>query len=399
LWALTFLLTFAVSAQAQRRTLGTSINLTGGVGNSLNGFGTGVGTGVGITQAPTQRFLPSYGAFPTITFSATGEHSLVDLLYSYGFNRFEKDNLQSHAGTFFLSKTLDPRWQTTLSDSFVSSTNASEFNALRNVPSLPATVFVFSPVTSQTTSRSNSASIAATDQYTDRSSLSFSLRHNFLNYGSADASLGSALLNQQGFAGDIAYHYKTGQYETWTLGYNASYFTFSQSGNAFSQTAQAGYANNIFRDFRLSITVGIAESSQGAAGSYTGLDSSVSLGKTINKNNTFQLSFTQTSGGSSGLGTLSSARQAGLSLNHAGRHMTEFVDVYAFDSRGILGNAFGQRGAAGTASLGLNLSKQWSAQVGGFYQAYDHTSSFAFTQKNVFVSLRYSNPNLWTGGR
>jgi len=380
-----------VSAQAQRRTLGTSINLTGGVGNAVNGFG--------ITQAPTQRFLPSYGAFPSITFSGTGEHSLVDLSYSYGFNRFEKDNSQSHAGTFGLSKTLNPRWETRLSDSFMSSTNASEFNALRNVPSLPATVFVFSPVTFQITSRSNSASFSAIDQYTDRSSLSFSLRHNFLNYGSADASLGSALLNQQAISGDIAYNYKAGQHETWTLGYNAAYFTFPQSGNAFSQTAQAGYANNIFRDFRLSITAGISESTQGTAGSSIGLDSSVSLGKTINKINTFQLRFTQTSGGSTGLGTLSSARQAGLSLNHTGRHMTEFVDVSAFDSHGILGNIYSQRGAAGTASLGLVLWKQWSAQIGGFYQAYDHTSTFAFTQKSVFVSLRYNNPNLWTGGR
>src|SRR5262249_6282840 len=156
------------------------------------------------------------------------------------------------------------------------------------------------------------------------------------------------------------------------LGYNAAYFTFSQLQNGFSQSALAGYSTNVFRDFTLSMTAGVSESSAGTAGSTAGLTSSASFGRTIN-NNSFLLHFTQTSGGSTGLGSFSNARQAGLSLNHTGRHMTEFMDVSAFDSHGILGNTLSQRGVSGTASLGLVLSKQWSAQLGGFYQAYDHT--------------------------
>jgi len=392
LWTLIFVLTFAVSAQAQRRTLGTSINLTGGVGNTLNGFAV-------PTQVPNQRFLPSYGAFPSITLTTQGEHSQLSLLYSYGFNRSGKDHEQSHSGSFGLSKTLNPRWQARLSDSFMSSTDAFAFNALRNVFSDPTTtIFVFSPVTSHITSRSNTASFSASDQYTDRSSLSFSLTHNILDYGSGNGSSGSALLNQQQIAGNIAYNYKSGLHETWTLAYNVGYFTFSQSGNGFSQSALAGYSTNVFRDFTLSITAGVSESSAGTAGSTAGLTSSASFGKTVNKNSSFLLHFTQTSGGSVGLGSFSNARQAGLSLNHTGRHVTEFMDVSAFDSHGILGNTFSQRGVSGTASLGLVLSKQWSAQLGGFYQAYDHTSTFAFTEKRVFASLRYNNPSLWTGG-
>jgi hypothetical protein len=394
LWALTFVLTFAVSAQAQRRySLGASINLTGGGTNTLNGFG--------LSPVPTQKFLAFYGGFPTITLTTGGEHSMLDASYSYGYERSGKDlNQQSHAGTFSLSKTLNPRWTTSLSDSFMSSTNAFAFNALRNVFSDPTTtIFEFSPVTSQITSRSNSASLTGSDQYTDRSSLSFSLSHHILDYGSANGSLGLALLNQQGITGNIGYNHKTGPHETWTLGYNATYSTFSQSENAFSQSAVAGYSNNIFRDFTLSMTVGISETSEGNAGSSTGLNSSASVGRTIGKNNSFQLHFTQTSGGASGLGTLSNMREAGVSLNHLGRHTSELVDVSAFDSHGILGNTLSQRAAMATASLGLVLSKQWSAQVGGTYQAYDHTSNFGFTQKSAFVSLRYTNPNLWTRPR
>lgn len=397
LWALTFVLTFVVSAQAQKRySVGTSINLTGGVTNTLNGISGTNGFAI-PTQAPSERFFPFYGAFPSITFNGKGEHTGVDVSYSYGFNRARTDNLQSHTGSFSLSKTLNPRWQTDFSDSFMSSSDASAFNALRNVPSLPTTGFVFSPVAGQVTSRSNSAGFSASDQYTDRSSLSFSLRHTFLNYGSANGSFDSALMNQQQIGGNLAYNYKTGPHETWTLGYNAGWFTFSQSQNAFSQSALAGYSTNVFRDFTLSITAGVSETREGGA-STVGLNSSASLGKTVN-NNSFVLHFTQTSGGTSGLGALSNARVAGLSLSHGGRHMNEFIDVSGFDSKGILGNTFSQRGVWGTASLGLVLSKQWSAQVGAFYQAYDHTSTFGFTEKRAFVSLRYNNPNLWTGGR
>jgi hypothetical protein len=382
-----------VSAHAQKRySLGTSINLTGGVTNTLNGFA--------ITQVPTQKYLPSYGAFPMITLTTKGEHSELDTSYSYGFNRVGKHDLneQSHAGSFSLSKTLNPRWTTGLSDHFVSSVDASAFNALRNVFSDPTTtIFVFSPVTSRITTRSNTASFSASDQYTDRSSLSFSLAHTLLDYGSGNGSSGLALQNQQQIAGNLAYNHKTGQHETWTLGYSASFFTFSQSQNGFSQSALAGYSTNVLRDFTLSITAGISEITEGNAGSSTGLNSSASLARAINKNSSFQLHFTQSSGGAAGLGTFSNTRQAGLSLNHSGRHLNEFLDVSAFNMHGILGNTFSQRGVSGTASLGLALSKQWSAQAGAFYQAYDHTSTFAFTEKRVFVSLRYNNPNLWTG--
>src|SRR5262249_24440931 len=150
-------------------------------------------------------------------------------------------------------------WKVNLADSFMSSNNVIAFNALRNVIADPTPIFVFTPVSSQIVSRSNSANVGASYQYTDHSSLSFSIAHNILDYGSGDGSSGGALLNQQRIAGDINYSYKTGRQETWTLGYNAAYFNFSQSQNDYSQTAQVGYSNDIFRSYKLSFTAGVSE--------------------------------------------------------------------------------------------------------------------------------------------
>ena len=406
LWSLALILTFAASAHAQRRySLGTAVNLTGGLANNLYGFAAPV-------QSPNQPLSRFYGAFPSVSLVSTGAHSVLDTSYSFGFNRTRTgQNLdqQSHAASVNLSNTLSSAWKLDLSDTFMSSSNASTFNALRNVATAPTTTFVFSPVTTQFMSRSNTANAAATYQYTDHSSLAFTMAHNFLDYGSGNGFASGALLKQQRFSGDIAYNYRTARQESWTLGYSAAYFNFLQSENAYSQTAHAGYSNNVFRDFKLSFSAGISDiqslstqspgtQSPGTGGGHIGYNSSASLGKQIT-NSYFLLNYTQTSGEMTGLGTLSDTRRAGVSFNHASRRASEFVDISAFDIKGVLGNPYSLRGASATGSFGLVLAKDWSVQIGGIYQKYDTASSFGFAQKNVFISLRYNNPTLWKGLR
>jgi hypothetical protein len=411
LWLLALIFNFALTANAQRRySLGATANLTGGGTNSL--------PGVGVGQGASEPVFLTYGAFPSINLTSTGAHSLLNASYSFGFNRTtsysfvtrnrtgQNVDQQSHTASLHFSKTFSPDWKIDLTDAFTSSSNPATFNAFRNIATEPAAAFVFSPVTTQIVSRGNTATAGATYQYTDRSSLSFTMAHNFLDYGSGSSSPAGALLNQQRFSGDMAYNYKSGKQESWTLGYDAGYFNFLQSENAYSQSARIGYSNNIFRDFKLSLMAGVSDTQvQGASGSYIGYNSSASLGKTIN-NNLFRLYYAQTSGESSGLGTISNTRRAGLSLNHASQRTTQFVDVSAFDTQGILGNAYSIRGASATASFGVVLTREWSVQVGGMYQKYEpvgdsaiNASSFSFTQKNVFVSLRYNNPTLWSGLR
>ena len=87
-------------------------------------------------------------------------------------------------------------------------------------------------------------------------------------------------------------------------------------------------------------------------------------------------------------------RSGGLSWNRTGRNINVFVDMSTFESTGTLGNTLNTRGVQGAATIGIPLTRTVSVQGGGQYQKYDRTSLYAFDQRRVFVSLRYSNPTL-----
>jgi hypothetical protein len=103
------------------------------------------------------------------------------------------------------------------------------------------------------------------------------------------------------------------------------------------------------------------------------------------------LYYTQSSGESSGLGSISDTRKAGFSMSRSGKTATAFIDISAFETRGRLDNTFSARGVAGTVSIGVPLTRTLSVAGGAQYQQYDHTSAFNFSQKRVFFSLRYGN--------
>jgi hypothetical protein len=129
-----------------------------------------------------------------------------------------------------------------------------------------------------------------------------------------------------------------------------------------------------------------------------GYNTSASLQKrfrsTSAQTNSIVLRYIQTSGDASGLGSVSNTRQAGFSLRRDTRSMTAFVDISAFETTGTLGNSLNARGIQGTATIGVPLTQTLSIQGGAQYQQYDHTSPYAFSEKRVFVSLRYTNPTL-----
>jgi hypothetical protein len=79
--------------------------------------------------------------------------------------------------------------------------------------------------------------------------------------------------------------------------------------------------------------------------------------------------------------------------------MIAVVNVSAFETRGRLDNGFSARGLQGAAMLGVPLTRTLSMMGGAQYQQYDHASPYSFAQKRVFISLRYSNPNLFRFSR
>src|SRR5262249_7916041 len=148
---------------------------------------------------------------------------------------------------------------------------------------------------------------------------------------------------------DMAYTYRSGKDESWTLGYTASYFNFTQFQNDYSQLVHAGYSNQIAPGLRLGFSAGISEiTGQRAGGDYIGYNSESNLTKTFRTNDSLALYFTQASGDISGLGSISNTRRAGVSFNHVRNSFTFFSDVAVFDTQGKLDNPYQARGGFAT---------------------------------------------------
>jgi hypothetical protein len=395
-WLIVFIAFFNLTLDAEnaKYVLGTSVNLTAGNTNSVGYIATNA----------NQPLLFFYGVYPTLTMAAKGTHSSWSTSYSYGLERTTESSAkhESHAASLAFSSQVSRTWNIGLSDSLNVTSDGATFNALRNVVADPNVPFVFYPVSTAIVARTNAASFAAGYRFTDRSTLSITLSHLFRDYGSGGTgTVAAGLAKQQGFSGAMAYNYQRGRGETWSLGYTASYFNFgaysalSQFQNAYSQTAYVGYAKQIAPGLSLNLTAGVSQvQSQGTAGRSSGINSTASLQKTILTKSSLSLYFTRAAADTSGLGSISTTNSGGAAFTHAGRKATLFSNLSVFDTRGILDNPYRSRGYTATASVGIPLTPGWSAQVGGVYQRYTGFQAVAFTQKRVFVSLRYSNPSL-----
>jgi hypothetical protein len=395
----------ALYAQDRIYTLGTTLDLAGG--------GTNQVTGLAAAQPQSSSFFPFYGAYPSLTLKAAGAHTVLNADYAYGYNRFQSDPKytdQSHSGALNFNWTLSPELKISLSDSFRSTSDYATFNAIRGIASDagPPSPIVFFPVASNVISRVNTAFILTNYKLDDRSSLSFNASHSLSDYsGTQNAAAAAALPNQQRFSGDFSYQYQTGKYESWSLGYTAAYFDVAQHEaasspyqNAYSQTIHLTYSNQLMPGLNVALGAGVSKvDSQGSAGGYTGYNSLANLRRTVGKTSSLSLHFTQNSGDTSGLGTISSTRSGGLSYSYATKVVTFFADASLFDTKGTLDNTYRARGGSATANVGFPLSKSWSVQTGAQYQRYTGLSSFNFTQKRVFLTLRYTNLAFWKAAR
>ena len=393
-WLLTFFIAFVHTVHAEQRkyVVGTSLDLAAGATNRL--------TSTGVVSNQNQPLFLFYGAFPTITMASTGARSLLNASYSYGLNRSKSQQSfgqHSHSASLNFSTPLTSQLGISFTDSFQSTSDAASFNALRGVTANPPSPFVFYPVAAQILSRTNSSNAGVNYRFSDRSSVGLNVSHHLRTYGTNGQNVFSgALLNQQNISVAATYNWQASQRETWTVAYTSGYATFKNFENAYSDTAHMGYSNEIRPDLRFNLTVGLASvKSQGTLGSYIGYNTSVNLQKTLQANS-LSLFYTQTSGQSSGLGSVSDTRIAGFAWNHKTRTVTEFADISFFDTKGLLGNSFNARGLTAAANIGMPLSRRWSLQGGGQYQHYNRKSAFGFTQKRLFVSLRYSEPTLWS---
>src|SRR5437867_1906310 len=164
----------AVALHAQRRyTVGPAIDL------STGGSNTAIGLNLGQTERPFSFF---YALYPSLTMISTNPHSAIDASYTFGFNRTKEDqnvDSKSHSVSLSFSDVLSPTLNVHLSESFLATSDAFTFNALRGISTATADIpFLFFPVAVQQVARTNSASAGLSYRLTEKSTLSLNQLHN-----------------------------------------------------------------------------------------------------------------------------------------------------------------------------------------------------------------------------
>jgi hypothetical protein len=113
------------------------------------------------------------------------------------------------------------------------------------------------------------------------------------------------------------------------------------------------------------------------------------------ENQSFSLFYIQAAGQTSGLGSTSDTRRGGVEMTRTLGDAGLALNVSAFDTRGVLDNSLDTRGISASATIGVPLGDTLGFLGGGQFQKSTGAAAFAFTQARLFVSLNYSNPDLW----
>jgi hypothetical protein len=372
-----------------RYTVGVSADATGG-GKSPDFAGSSI-------SQNSQNYAAFLATYPSLKLTARGEHSSLETSYGFGYEKSYFDpsyETKSHSATVAYSTNLGPRWKFKLADMFSMTNDISSYRLLSGATSdAEQFQFAFTPVFARS-NRSNNANAAFDRILSKQSSLSVSGSYSTLDY--PGGSVTSGVLSDQKRIALAATYTHSGQHYTWSLGYSGARFNFSSFQNSFNHSALAGYSYQFSQALSLRIDVGPSYlDSLDNVKSPVGVNVTVNLKRTVQKGS-FGLTVSQTSGDTSGLGSVSTFREAGLNLNRAlSRSVSISADASAFDTQGLQINSVSARGIRGGGSIGYTLGRDWSLNWGGQYQHYEGYTTSGYDQKRLFMSLRYSKPALW----
>jgi hypothetical protein len=372
---------------AQRvSSLGTTIDVVGGFDKNPQVLGG------------SNQHANSYSIYPALSFGSQGAESHFSATYAFGWNRLAAQppvDSNSHIASANLQKPLSSRSNMSLSSSFSSTSDVQTMFALRGI--IPnedesGLIALFQPVAVRQSAITFGTNVGFDHRLSDRSSLSFGGEYTRRDY---KTSAIRSLSDQNGLSGNVSYSRRITERASWNLGYQGSYYRFTNFDAVVSNSVQFGISNQLAKETSFNSSFGISHVQNSGDSSYSAsFEGSASLAQTI-KRNIFDLSFSQNYGHPSGLGAVSRNRRASLGVSRElGRHVNVYASANVSDSKGILDNTVSSRGGGAAANVGFLLTQQLSLQVGAQLQRYTQPAPFAFTQKRLFASLRYTHPNL-----
>jgi hypothetical protein len=377
-----------VNAQERKFTIGPRLDLVAGGGNEPNLIGLQQSNGLYSE------------VYPALEMRSTGEGDAISASYAFGYHRTitgSPYNSKSHVASVAYSTTLSPAWKLNVSDSFQMTSDLIGFNSTRgDISPIGGSSFLFAPVSTGRSTRTNTAAMGAEYRWSGKSTLSFNAANSVLNYGD-NTGFNGVLSNQQRLSTTVTYAQRVSQRSSWTAGYTGTVVTFQDFDTTTTHAASLGYLQQLGHDLTLQVSGGPSYVQSGQlSNNYTGYNSAASLQQVIKKKNTMSVYYSYLTGSSSGLGSVSDTRSAGFGWTRlVGREMTVYANLSAFDSKSRSGNIYNTRGFSAAATFGMPITRELSLNAGGQYQQYDQSSPFGFNQKRIFISLRYNAPELW----
>jgi hypothetical protein len=387
-----------VHARQNATILSTSINMAGGGSNRVRNP---------LLPSPSGNSFATgfYAFYPSLSLKSTKPNSSLTAHYAFGYNRTVGRSAlpsESHTASLDYSSTLSPRWTTRISDTFRMTDGLGTFSAFSDVPQQSSTVFSFQSIGGRRLPRTNDVNADFDYALDVNSALSFNAQHSFRTYG-GDLPTNFLISDQQHLSGGVAYKQMLGINESWSLGWQATYFDYGDFESALSQSVQADYSVGIGRYYTAHIGAGLSRTNRRgiSALSVAGTANGTSNGKLsydaafgisrITTAQTVSLDFTQNSTDRVGLGSTAITRRGTLTWNRPMGRVTAGGTISAHKSEGILSNPVGIRAIEADARLGYQLTARLTVAGGADYRN-TTTGSFGFKQKRVFYngSLSYA---------
>jgi len=376
------------SYAGQKSTIGISGDVTTGT-NGPNASGGASNGG--------SRYSAFYGSYPTIDFTSVGQRSTFETSYAFGFNRnfnASSDTTSSHSASSKFSSGLGQRWNISLSDSFEQTTNSSAFKLFRGDTSIPDSErFIFDPINAGPR-RTYSGNIGMSHKISERSGLTFGGSYSQLAY-LQESQFSGILSGQKRYSVNAGYNHAL-EHSSWSIGFSGSQFAFNSFQNSRSYSSDVGYTRELSKALSFHISGGPSYvDTQESIKHHVGVNASAGLQRAV-KNGSFSIAYSQTTGDTSGLGSITDNRQASLGMSHTfSRRVSMSVDSSTFDTRGKTSTATTSRGVSAGGSVSFNVSRMLSMNWGVQYQHYAGISLFAGDQRRIFMNLRFHNPDFW----
>ena len=373
-----------VPARAERKnSYGASIDFMSGESNQA-------GQSNFSLESVKEGMKPFYSIYPSINLDSIGQHSTINLNYTFGAERFEMDpafTTMSHTFNGSIGVQMGRRTRFRLSDTLNSAPEYSTIIALKGiVPSDQGFRFVFEPQLYKRSNISNNAGIGFDFDLTQKSFLTFSASGSFRNYD--DAAKQSSLSDQYRIEGNLGFSHKQTARLTWSLKYNVWQNDYKNFPQTRSHAATFGLVHNIRPTLQLTLEAGPSfTEKQKAEKAYVNYIINASISKKF-RSNSFFAGYSHYASDSTGLGSATESHQGTLGFSKSlSRNISLNFNSSAFKQMGRSGDTNNYWGVSGSAALSWQLGRHFVTTLGSSYMGYQGGNNYS--NRRFYISFGY----------